>query len=97
MSLYAQGGNYYSAVREHYAALPPAAIGQLRQEAIRGYRTLESTHPIIPDRVRAAYILNTPTPTLPVPPRPAHELLMAHGDTTTERIERELTKLLVQQ
>jgi hypothetical protein len=89
-------GNYYAALRAHYAALPAAGMGHLRVEAISGFRALENTHPITPDRLRAAYIVNAPIPRLAEPPWPAHELLIPADETTAESVERELTNLLVE-
>ena len=49
--------NFFSELRRHYAELPAEYLGPMRLKSLRGYRTLEHSHPITPDRIRAALAL----------------------------------------
>jgi Zn-dependent protease with chaperone function len=49
--------SFYAELRRHYAELPPALLSKLRTEAVREFRSMERSHPITPDRLRAAYML----------------------------------------
>ncbi|HEV2235417.1 MAG TPA: M48 family metalloprotease [Ktedonobacterales bacterium] len=88
-----QSQSYYAELRRHYAALPPAVIEQLRAEEIREYRTLERSHPITPDRLRAALQANIPPP-LDASAEPAVQLLVPAGADSADGVEAELTALL---
>jgi Zn-dependent protease with chaperone function len=85
--------NFYAELRRHYASLPPAVIVKLRQEAVQGFRTLDQTHPVTPDRVRALYL--APVPPLIPPTCPASDLVVPEGVAGADALERELTALLL--
>ena len=86
--------SFYAELRRHYSELPTTLLSNLRMEAIREFRSLERTHPITPDRLRAAYMLIGAQPATNTPSRPAAELLIPAGETSAESVERELTTLL---
>jgi Zn-dependent protease with chaperone function len=88
-----QSRSYYTELRRHYAGLPPEIIEQLRAEGIREYRTLEHSHPIAPDRLRAAAQAGAPTPT-GASAEPAVQVLVPAGADSADVIEAELTALL---
>jgi hypothetical protein len=83
------GQNLYAQLRNHYAALPPAVISQLRVKSAQDFRSLERTHPTTPDRLRAVYGLGMHTPDELY--RPAIELLVPEGGTGADALEIELT------
>ncbi len=83
----------YAELRRHYSELPTTLLSNLRMEAIREFRSLERTHPITPDRLRAAYMLIGAQPATNTASRPAAELLIPAGETSAESVERELTTL----
>ena len=86
--------NFYSELRRHYAELPASYLGPMRQKTLRGYRTLEDSHPITPDRVRAALALGAPEPPATQPAAPAYGVIAPAGSADTETIELQLTRLL---
>ncbi len=86
--------SFYAELRRHYTELPATLLSNLRLEAVREFRSLERTHPITPDRLRAAYMLIGLQPATSEPPRPASELLVPAGEASAEPVERELTVLL---
>ena len=86
--------NFYAEMRRHYSELPPQVISQLRVEATTGFRTLARSHPIMPDRLRAAYMTIGTLPPSPTPTAPAATLLAPAGASDADAVETELTKLL---
>jgi Zn-dependent protease with chaperone function len=92
-----QGGeNIYAVLRDHYAGLPPNVIGDLRARAIKGFRSLEQTHPIDPDRLRAVSLLSTASaPPASEAAQPAVNLIVPAGAQDAEEVERKLTALLL--
>ena len=74
--------------------MPPQVISQLRVEATTGFRTLARSHPIMPDRLRAAYMTIGTLPPSPAPTAPAATLLAPAGASDADAVETELTKLL---
>lgn len=105
-TLLASGPNYYASAERHYQSLPTSALATLRAEALRGYRSLEQTHPITSDRLRAAQLVASTAPyagqarlatSTTVPPKPlssARGLLVGACESSPERAELELTALL---
>jgi Zn-dependent protease with chaperone function len=89
------GANLYAVLRNHYAGLPTWVISKLRTEAALGFRTLEQTHPITPDRLRAVFLTNQVTPSPAPPSCPAVDLIVPRGAASAEDIERQLTALLL--
>jgi hypothetical protein len=63
----------------------------MRLKAIREYRTLQSTHPITPDRIRAA-LIEAVAPPPASPSQPAWRAITPAGASGPEAIEIELTK-----
>jgi hypothetical protein len=90
-------GNFYAEMRRHYSELPPQVISQLRVEATTGFRTLASSHPTTPDRLRAAYATFGALPPSPAPTMPAYMLLAPAEASNADAVEIELTKLLFNQ
>ncbi|HEX8730176.1 MAG TPA: M48 family metalloprotease [Ktedonobacterales bacterium] len=86
--------NFYSELRRHYAELPASYMGPLRMKTLRGFRSLEDSHPITPDRVRAALSLGAPEPPAAQPATPAYSVITPAGAADTEAVERQLTALL---
>ena len=87
--------NFYEVLRRHYAGLPPAAVEQMRRQAITGFRSLESTHPILPDRLRAAYIIGGMHPVAPPTPTRAGTVYLIPKDAASaEEMEKAVTKLM---
>lgn len=86
--------NFFSELRRHYAELPASYMGPLRMKTLRGFRSLEDSHPITPDRVRAALMLGAPEPPVAQPAAPAYSVITPAGAVDTEAIERQLTELL---
>jgi len=86
--------SFYAEMRRHYAELPPAVICKLRIEAVRGFRSLEQTHPCTVDRLRAAYSVSFVPTTTPEAPVPAVSLLVPAGEADATSVERELTEQL---
>lgn len=86
--------SFYAEMRRHYAELPPAVIYKLRIEAVRGFRSLEQTHPCTVDRLRAAYSVSFVPTTTPEAPVPAVSLLVPAGEADATSVERELTEQL---
>ena len=86
--------NFYAEMRRHYSELPPQVIAQLRVEATVGFRTLARDHPILPDRLRAAYATIGTLPPSPAPTAPAYTLLTPARANDADTIETELTALL---
>lgn len=89
-------GNFYDVLRRHYGGLPSAAIEQMRRQAVTGFRSLENTHPILPDRLRAAHIVGS---IHPVPPTFAagHAgtiYLVPKDAASAEEIEKAVTRLM---
>lgn len=85
--------SYYAELRRHYAELPSAIIDKLRGDATREFRTLEQSHPITPDRLRAALSANVPAPA-DASREPALRLIVPEGESNADRVEAELTALL---
>jgi hypothetical protein len=77
--------SFYAELRRHYAELPQELISKLRVVAVQEFRSLERTHPITPDRLRAAYMLIGFQPAISEPPRPAAELLIPRGRRVPSR------------
>ncbi|HEX9058160.1 MAG TPA: M48 family metalloprotease, partial [Ktedonobacterales bacterium] len=89
--------NIYGVLRDHYAALPANVLRDLRAQTVTGFRSLELTHPIRPDRLRAVSLVShTDTPSDEMA-RPAMELLVPAGASDAEEIERALTELWLNQ
>jgi Zn-dependent protease with chaperone function len=86
--------NFFSELRRHYAELPASYMGPLRMKTLRGFRSLEDSHPITPDRVRAALMLGAPESPAAQPATPAYSAITPAGAADTETIERQLTALL---
>jgi hypothetical protein len=86
--------NFFAELRRHYAELPADYLGQMRVKTLRGYRTLESSHPITPDRIRAALLLGAPEPPLTLAPQPVSEIITPAGAPDASGVERQLTDLL---
>lgn len=86
--------NFFSELRRHYTELPASYRGPMRTKTLRGYRTLENSHPITPDRIRAAYLLGAPEPRATHAPQPAHEIITPAGASDASAIERQLTDML---
>ncbi|MEO7002068.1 MAG: hypothetical protein ABI068_09605 [Ktedonobacterales bacterium] len=86
--------NFYAELRRHYSELPPEYISHLRLKAAQDFRDIESTHPSTLDRLRAAAMLNAPTPSLSTAPRPAYELLTPADASDASRTEIEMTGVL---
>jgi hypothetical protein len=86
--------NFFSELRRHYAELPASYLGPLRLKTLRGYRSLEDSHPITPDRVRAALLLGAPEPSFAQPPQPAHDIITPVGAPGAGAIEGQLTDIL---
>lgn len=105
-TLLASGPNYFASAEQHYQSLPASALATLRTEALRGYRSLEGTHPITSDRLRAALLVAAHAPSAgqagpaadrTMPPssqRSARGLLVGAGESSPERAELELTAQL---
>jgi Zn-dependent protease with chaperone function len=89
------GANLYEVLRRHYAGLPPAVIAKLRTDAARGFRSLEHTHPITPDRLRAVFLANQVVPPSVPAACPAVDLIVPAGATNATEIEQKLTALLL--
>jgi Zn-dependent protease with chaperone function len=92
-----QSANFYAQMRRHYSELPAPVIAKLRLDAVRDFRSLERTHPTTSDRLRAAYLIGAHTSSpadLTGPARPAVELLVPAGASSTDAVESELTALL---
>lgn len=87
-------GNFYAEMRRHYSELPPQVVATLRVEASNEFRTMERSHPIMPDRLRAAYALRPAAPS-PAPTGPAIDLLTPAGAPSADAVEIELTQLLL--
>jgi Zn-dependent protease with chaperone function len=86
--------SFYAQMRLHYAELPPSVMYKLRIEAVRGFRTLEQTHPCTVDRLRAAYTVPFVPTATPEAPVPAVALLVPSGEADATSVERELTEQL---
>lgn len=86
--------NIYAELRRHYAALPPQILLKLRADSVRGFRSIEHTHPIAHDRVRAAILANI-APLPDASSQPAVTLLVPAGAGDADAVERELTALLL--
>ena len=87
------GSSFYAALHEHYTALPPQVITQLRLQGLQEFRTLENDHPTTPDRLRAAALANFAVPA-DVPARPAVAAITPAGAADASEVERELTARL---
>lgn len=83
----------YAEMRRHFAALPPDVIEHLRMTELRAFRSLEDTHPVTPDRLRAAHILDANVPAV-VSAMPALALVVPAGEQTADVVEGRLTTLL---
>ncbi|HEX9038213.1 MAG TPA: M48 family metalloprotease [Ktedonobacterales bacterium] len=86
--------NFFSELRRHYAELPADYHGEMRFKATREYRTLQRTHPTMPDRIRAALIQAVP-PSPATPAAPAWQVLTPAGATDPGAIELEMTKRML--
>lgn len=87
------GSSFYAALHDHYTALPPQVITQLRLQGLQEFRTLEDDHPTTPDRLRAAALANFAVPA-DVPARPAVAAITPAGAPDASEVERELTAKL---
>lgn len=88
-------GNFYDVLRRHYGGLPPSAVEQMRRQAITGFRSLESTHPILPDRLRAAYIVGSTHPVSPPLATRAGTIYLVPNDAASaEEMEKAVTRLM---
>jgi hypothetical protein len=87
-------GNFYAAMRHHFDELPPNITSQLRVDAASDFRTLANSHPITPDRLRAAYQTFGTLPPSPAPTAPAYKLLIPKDAPDASATETELTTLL---
>jgi hypothetical protein len=85
--------NYSSELRRHYAELPRDYLGEIRLKSTREYRTLQSTHRIMPDRIRAALFHGGALPP-PAPSTPAWRVLTPTGASDPSAIELEMTRRL---
>jgi hypothetical protein len=85
--------NFYAELRRHYAELPQDYLGEMRLKAVRGYRTLQSMHPIMPDRIRSALIqaVSAPAPATGEA-EPAWRAITPVGADSPDAFEIELTK-----
>ncbi len=82
--------NFYAELRRHYQGLPESVLEELRRSAIVEFRSLERTHPITPDRIRAALLV--PVATRPDPASAsASSLLTPAGADDAQALEVELT------
>jgi Zn-dependent protease with chaperone function len=86
--------NFFSELRRHYAELPSDYLGQMRVKTLRGYRTLESSHPITPDRIRAAMLLGAPEAPCATAPQPVNDVIAPAGAPDASGVERQLTDIL---
>ncbi len=86
--------NFFSELRRHYAELPITYLGEMRLKAVHGYRSLESSHPITPDRIRAALLLGAPEPRAAQAPQPVDAIITPAGAPDASGIERRLTDIL---
>lgn len=87
-------GNFYAEMRRHFDELPPNITAQLRVDAASDFRTLANSHPITPDRLRAAYQTFGTLPASPAPSMPAYKLLIPSESSDANVTETELTALL---
>lgn len=86
--------NFFAELRRHYAELPTTYLGEVRLNATRGYRTLEGSHPITPDRMRAALLLGAPEPPTTGEPQPVYSIITPADAPDAEAVERKLTEML---
>lgn len=86
--------NFFAELRRHYAELPPSYLSEMRIRAAQGYRTVESSHPISPDRIRAAMLLQAPEPPAEEP-WPVYDIITPVDAPDTEALERRLTDILL--
>jgi Zn-dependent protease with chaperone function len=86
--------NFFSELRRHYAELPADYLGPMRLKTLRGYRTLESSHPITPDRIRAALSLGALEPSFAQPGQPVFDIITPAGAPNASAVERQLTDML---
>ncbi len=89
--------NFFAELRRHYAELPQDYLGEMRMKATREYRTLQSTHPIMPDRIRAA-LIQAVAPQQQPPSSlsdPAWRVITPQGASDPEALEIELTRRFI--
>ncbi len=86
--------NFFDELRRHYDQLPASILGDIRRNATRDYRSLERSHPITPDRIRAAILLGIPDPVVAQIPQSAAHLLTPAGAADASGVERQLTGIL---
>ncbi|HEX8983747.1 MAG TPA: M48 family metalloprotease [Ktedonobacterales bacterium] len=86
--------NFFAELRRHYAELPANYLGEIRKRATLDYRSLERSHPITPDRIRAAILLGIPDPVVAQTPQSAAHLLTPAGAADASGVERQLTDIL---
>ena len=86
--------NLYEELRRHYAELPASVIDKLRHDALAGFRTLENSHPIDADRVRAVVAVTSQYPATDVAPVPSARLIVPKGAESADAIEIKLSELL---
>lgn len=86
--------NLYAELRRHYAELPPDAFARMRWRAVKGYRGLEQTHPITPDRVRAALLIATPEAPIPFLLQPVSNIITPEGAPDASQVELRLTQII---
>ncbi|HKV85268.1 MAG TPA: M48 family metallopeptidase [Ktedonobacterales bacterium] len=90
-----KSGNYFEVLRRHYGGLPASALDQMRRQSVEGFRSLESTHPILPDRLRAAYILGSLHPVAPMTATHAGTVYIVPKDAASaEETEKAVTRLM---
>jgi hypothetical protein len=87
--------NLYEELRLHYAELPASVIDKLRHDALAGFRTLESSHPIDADRVRAVMAVASRYPATDAVPMPSVRLIVPKGAESADAIEIKLSELLL--
>lgn len=83
--------NFFAELRRHYSELPQDYLGEIRTRALHGFRTMQSTHPITPDRIRAA-LIEAVAPPPATPSEPAWRVITPRGADGPEGIETELTR-----
>jgi len=87
--------NLYEELRLHYAELPASVIDKLRHEALAGFRTLENSHPIDADRMRAVMAVASQHPATDAAPASSVRLIVPKGAESADAIEVKLSELLL--
>lgn len=86
--------NLFAELRRHYAELPADYIVRMRQKAAVGYRSLEQSHPITPDRIRAVLLVAPPEPARPFLLQPVSNILTPAGAPDAGQVELRLTEIM---